>query len=232
MGKSTAFTARKQQLLTKIIAAREQQWNLVSSMQTKGYDINEDTVEEYNRSLELYKCYDSLVSTTVNNEEDLKELGWLFNDGELRNNKELNDHIEWLKKERYGNSLEFEKETMDIYFDKNTQQEMNRCLFFILSPILPFILSFIISDSTGFGYNAIAVCAIFDVLMVFSILIHYVIIGGLNLGTISKFHKKEEEAYSNTNKKCPFPTDLAISAASYGLFLAMTASNIKKRFKK
>lgn len=212
--------ARKQKVVGSIMKAKNMQYQIVLDMQSKGYDIMESNRKEYQAALDLYTTYDTLFKTELQCKADIDLIEWLFNDGLLRSEKELNERkrIESAKRNLW---LDVSDEKCNLAHRIST----HTLLAFALAPIIPFIL--LCTFAVSF-YAALVCWAFYDITYIISIVIHWIVVGFLSEKAAIKSHKNITELYKNANEKAPIDTDLLTISASYGLFLASIFSTVKK----
>lgn len=212
------LTVKKQVLLSKIQKCRDKEYEEILSMQQKGFDIMDSTKDSYNDVVNLYTCYDKLCLQPIENESDLNKLEWLFNDGKLRSNKELEEYEEYEEKESYGNSTEFYDTIYDVLDLDETFSKRLMYLVFVCTPIIPFFIQ-ITGSSVRLMANQ-STYIIFNLYCLVSFIIHVGVFSGVKTVINIILDRVMSKEFKKTNKKKPFPINTAISAASYAIFMA------------
>ena len=218
---------QKQALLSKIHKFKEKEYEEILSMQQKGFDIMESTKDSYNDIVNLYSCYDKLSLQPIEDEEDLKKVEWLFNEGKLRSNKELEEFEENEQREQYGSSKEFSDFIFETFELDETFGKRLWYLTFIFTPVIPFCLCFLHESSDSFT-NEVTYLS-FNLACLLSFAVHFGVFMGLKNIISIILDRVVAREYKKTNLKKPFPINTAISAASYAIFMASLFKKPKKK---
>lgn len=207
---------KAQALFSSIKKFRDKEQEEIKAMEKSGKAVQNEYLEDYAKTYNLYKCYNELYNSKPSDETDLHEIAWLFNKGELRTAEEMEQHKKDLEAERYYNSG-FYNDVGFAYKEVSIISNAYFLLPFILAPIIPFLIGMI--DVNSSTKDFIGFCLIFNFTYIFSLLIHLYISWALALKNGWEFDKKIKEYYDKAHLKKPANKYLIADTAMFGASL-------------
>lgn len=225
---SASFQVTYQILYSKIKKVMDKQFEVVQTMKENSYGSRtEKTLKSLLNAENLLHCYEELYNSSPENESELQEIEWLFNNGLLRTNKEIAEREE--EKERQVKKLKAFNTRIILNSDYALNLKRAICLIFILAPIIPLI---IIHKEWGdelkkLTFSDFLYCTSieknimfeYDILYLFSLIFTGIVIFGLSNIYKIIIDKIIANKYEEAGETPPFPVDTVISCVSYALFI-------------
>lgn len=196
-------------------------WKLYTKVEelSKKYDSVPDDIDA------VLKAYGELVNLCHDDSVPTEEIAWVFNDGKLRSDEEIEEFKKWQEKKDFRDG-QFQLEL--LY--RNTKASFRQKVIYHLYWMIPLVFMFLISfwecsHDGGFFFT----CGLYGVVCIVTFLLGYYVLGLKHITLMWKEHKEQAVLYAMAGEKQPFDKALAISVGAYAVSLLGLLGGKKRR---